>query len=223
MRQIFYAFQMYVNDNKGFLPAMPGQTCTIGSTKYPMGWWMLGSGMMDLSDGAMIPYLPPTIDSRLRIFNCPDDEAQGDFRLINGLNTLGLRNFTFSFNAYINYTANTSPHYDDYYVWSASNPKHASTNMARIRSSASKILICEEKWPNDSSCQIIGVNGGTPSAQDVPSDRHSGYGNYCFCDGHVDRATPDDVYNNCTHAAQPALNLAAGTAIGTDWWNWFKD
>lgn len=226
MRQIFASVLMYVQDNKGFLPAVPGQTCTIGSTKWPMGWWCKGTGLLDLSDGAMIPYLPPTLPSRLQIFSCPTDAVDGDDRLVGAGATysVGQRNFTYSFNAYINYDAppGVAPYYDDYYIINASNPPHG-VNMSRIRRSANKVLLVEEKWPNDSSGQLVGINGSSGSANDVPADRHNGYGNFIFCDGHAESVTPLDFYNNCTHGAVTSVNIAAGKAIGTDWWNWFQN
>jgi prepilin-type processing-associated H-X9-DG protein len=57
---------------------------------------------------------------------------------------------------------------------------------------------------------------------DVPADRHNGYGNQCFGDGHVERVTPMDVYNHCTHAANAAINVPnANVATDADWWYWF--
>lgn len=227
MRQIFASVLMYAQDNKGILPAVPGQTCTIGSTKWPMGWWCKGTGMIDLSDGTMIPYLPPTLASRLQIFSCPTDAADGDDRMVGAGTTfsIGRRNFTYSFNAYINYNANAKPApiYEDYYIISyPNNPPH-SINLSQIHRSADKVLIVEEKWPNDSSGQLIGVNGGQPSSQDVPADRHNGYGNFIFCDGHAESVTPRDFYSNCTHTANGTINVTGGKAIGTDWWNWFQN
>lgn len=224
MRQIFTCVMMYAQDNKGHLPAVPGQTCTQGSTTWPMGWWSSGTGMIDLTAGAMLDYLPPTLDSRLQMWSCPTDAADGNSRLVGAGTTfeIGQRNFTYSFNAYINYQPKPTPTYDDYYVISSSNPPH-SINLSQIHRSASKILIVEEKWPNDSSGQLIGVNGGQPSDQDVPADRHNGYGNFVFCDGHCESVTPADFYNNCTRTANATINVTAGTAVSTDWWNWFTN
>jgi prepilin-type processing-associated H-X9-DG protein len=45
------------------------------------------------------------------------------------------------------------------------------------------------------------------------------HGNYIFCDGHADRATPADFYANCTNSAG---TIPAHVAANIDWWNWFK-
>ena len=219
MRQIFTSVMMYANDNKGTLPAVPGQTCTIGSTKWPMGWWMYGTGMMNITDGAMVPYLPPTTDARLQLFNCPDDSASGPVRPIDAVGQVGNRNFTYSFNASINYSKFTNT-YEDYYA-AGTTPHHI--NLSMIHQSANKVMIVEEKWPNDSSGQIIGVNSSSPAASsnDVPSDIHNGYGNSIFCDGHADRATPTDFFNNCTIVTGGYLPVHQ--AVTGDWWNWFRD
>ena len=220
MRQIYTYVLMYVNDNKNFLPAMPGQSCTKGSTKYPMGWWSSGTGLIDLSDGAMIPYMPPSLDGRLQLFSCPDDIADGPLRQVGSGTSfiMGNRNFTYSLNAYINYSPTTKA-FDDNYVITNTNPAH-NFNFSRIRSAASKVLVCEEKWPNDSVCQFIEVDG-TPNGNDVPGTRHNGYLNLVYCDGHVDRTTPAEFYANTAHKANAAINvLANNTAPGIDWWNW---
>lgn len=226
MRQIYNSVLMYVNDNRGALPAMPGKKCTINSTPWPMAWWCYGPGMLDLTDGAMLAYLPPTLDGRLQIFSCPTDVADGDYRYVGTgvTGSIGRRNFTYSFNCYINYNVNAKPApiYDDTYLITPLNPPH-SIRLSSIRHPASKILIVEEKWPNDSCGQIIGINGAAGNNNDFPADRHGGYGNLVFCDGHVDRVTPVEFYNNCTHAANATLNVPAQIAIGTDWWNWFLD
>jgi prepilin-type processing-associated H-X9-DG protein/prepilin-type N-terminal cleavage/methylation domain-containing protein len=214
-RQIFTFVMMYVNDNRNFLPAIPAEQCTTNSTKYPMAWWMIGQGIIDLSDGAMIPYMPPTLDSRLQVFSCPDDMSSGDVRAMNSSGQVGPRNFTYSFNAEIDINSVPSGSYDNNFtIPSPPTPPHPCVNFSKIRTPADKIMICEEKWPNDTSCQIVGPlqTSGTDT-NDVPGDRHNGYANYCFCDGHSDRATPAEVMANITYSG--------GKAIGADWWHWF--
>jgi prepilin-type processing-associated H-X9-DG protein/prepilin-type N-terminal cleavage/methylation domain-containing protein len=238
MRQIYQCLMMYVNDNKNFLPTMPGRGCTMSSnTDIAVGWHMLASGMLDLSDttsagppatvaddGGMIPYLPPSRGSRLLLFNCPDDMSAGDVRVIDNVNTVGPRNFSYSFNAYFDWNFNSpNPTFDNLMVQKAGNPPHA-VRMSKIRTPANKIFVVEEKWPNDSWCAMIGAPSGyAVDDNDVPADRHTGYGNYCFGDGHVDRLTPMDLYNHCTHGAKATANLtlSANTATDYDMWYWF--
>jgi prepilin-type N-terminal cleavage/methylation domain-containing protein/prepilin-type processing-associated H-X9-DG protein len=216
IRQLYMYVMMYVQDNKNFLPAMPSEGMTIGSTTFPMAWWCSSPGMMDLSDGSMIQYMPNTLSARLQLFNCPDDTADGDTRLMNNAGQIGPRNFTYSFNAYFNWNGSG---YDTTFA-----TPHPTVNLGKVFHPASKIFVVEEKWPNDSNCELLGTGTNpAPDVNDVPSDRHSGYGNHCFGDGHVDRVTPMDFYQNTTQAGSAALNVPATTAISIDWWNWFKN
>jgi prepilin-type N-terminal cleavage/methylation domain-containing protein len=219
MRQLYMYLAMYVGENKNFLPALPALQCTTNSTPFPMGWWMSGSGMMDLSDGSMIQYMPnphntTAVDSRLQLFNCPDDIADGDARLVSSGGTIGKRNFTYSFNAFIDWNGSG---FDNNFT-----TPHPTVNMGKIFHPASKIFVVEEKWPNDSSCQLIN-NAGAIDASDVPADRHTGYGNHCFGDGHVDRLTPRDIYAHAVQTGNAALNIPATVTVDIDWWNWFKN
>ncbi|HEY2588999.1 MAG TPA: DUF1559 domain-containing protein [Tepidisphaeraceae bacterium] len=223
MRQIAMAVLMYANANKNFLPAIPGRSCFKGSTTYPVAFWMKSQGMIDLSDGALIPYLPPTLDARLQIFVCPDDKADGDYRMVNTSGTIAQRNFTYSFNDWINYIPGTKYTMDNNHVVSTATPAH-NINLSQIRNSSAKTLLCEEMFPNDAACAIIGGFGGGPSQNDNPGNRHNGYGNYIFLDGHADRATPIEFYNNCTHSASTLTTppVAANKVIGPDWFNWLS-
>jgi prepilin-type processing-associated H-X9-DG protein len=130
---------------------------------------------------------------------------------MNAAGQVGRRNFTYSFNAEIDITSVPSGGYDNNFT---SSPPHRTVNFSKIHSPANKIMICEEKWPNDTSCQIVGpLQGSGTDGNDYPGDRHSGYANYCFCDGHIDRATPAEVFANITYSGNKA--------IGADWWHWF--
>lgn len=220
MRQVGMALLMYANANKGFLPAIPGRSCQKTTTTYPVGFYMKSQGVVDLSDGSLIPYLPPTQDARLQVFSCPDDKADGDYRLVNDGSTIAPRNFTYSVNEWANYIPGTRYTFDNNHVVSAATPAH-NINVAQVHNSSSKTLVLEEMFPNDAACSIITGNFGAASANDAPCNRHNGYGNYVFIDGHADRATPTEFYNNCTHASSSTPALAANKANGPDWFNWF--
>jgi len=239
-RQIYTYLMMYVNDNKNFLPAMPGLDCTMAvKPDIAVAWHFLGSGLMDLSDansviapalpddGGMISYLPPTHDARLLLFNCPDDMSTGDVRIINTAQSVGPRNFSYSFNCYFDWNFNgsptsTSPGFDHKLVQTPTNPPHA-VRMSRIHTPANKIFVVEEKWPNDSWCALVGPPTGYGiDANDVPGNRHNGYANYCFGDGHMERLTPADLYARCRHAADTTNNIPANMNLtDADCWYWF--
>lgn len=112
---------------------------------------------------------------------------------------------------------------------------------SQVTRSANKILIFEEQQPNDALCDLFSVGTGSstnpypfgaPSVSDFPTDRHlggssylppttslassswlapQGYGSYCFCDGHVEEATPYDIY---AHTSWSGQNLP-------EWFNWY--
>ena len=215
MRQIYTYVMMYAGENKGFLPAVPALQCKFNSTPFPMGWYMNGTGSIDLTQGSMLGFFPPTLQSRLQVFNCPTDAADGDVRRLNSAGAVGPRNFSYSFNAYVDWSTPKS-RYDNTFLFDpVNNPPHPSFNASRIRHPADKVMICEEQWPNDTSCQIINANDGGKDLNDVPSDIHNGYGNYIFCDGHADRATPNEFYDHC--------NYTGHVYPGTSWWNWLKN
>ena len=214
MRQLHQIMMMYANENKNHLPAVPALQCVQGTTPYPMGWWMFGTGMMDLTEGSVLQFMPSTVPARLLLFNCPTDAADGDVRPVSNAGAVAPRNFTYSFNAYI--TWNGSGFDNNFKA-----PFHPTVNLGKIRHSAEKLMIIEEKWPNDSVCYMINPDTSL-DPNDVPADRHSGYGNHCFVDGHVDRFRPLELYAHCVQKGGTALNVPANAnANGIDWWNWF--
>jgi prepilin-type processing-associated H-X9-DG protein len=147
--------------------------------------------------------------------------STGDTRIINTAQSVGPRNFSYSFNCYFDWSFSPSGHFDENLIVSSTNPPHA-VRLSRVVTPANKIFVVEEKWPNDSWCAMIGAPTGYGiDENDVPGDRHTGYANYCFGDGHCERLTPMDVYNHCSHGADTLLNLTANTATDYDYWYWF--
>ena len=218
MRQLHQILMMYVNDNRNFLPAVPAEQCQKTLSTFPMGWWMTSTvGVLDLSDGSCIPYMASSESARLLLFNCPTDAADGDTRPMNNAGQVGPRNFTYSYNAYFQWNGSG---YDDTFT-----TFHPTVNISKIKSPAYKLMIFEEKWPNDSSCQLVdtSLTAPKPDPNDVPADRHNGYGNYVFCDGHIERLRPMDIYNNVSQTGNAALNIPPTTATGINWWHWFRN
>lgn len=214
MRQLYTYVVMYANENKTFLPAIPAEQCTTNSTKYPMAWWMQSQGLIDLRTGAMIPYLPPSLEARLQLFSCPTDASDGDVRAMNNSGQIGKRNFSYSFNAHFDWMRNNN--FDTNFPMTGTGYPHPTVRFTRIRTPADKLMIVEEKWPNDSVCWY--VNNATVSAStdsnDVPADRHSGYSNNCFCDGHVEVLTPTEIMSHINYSGHKVTT-------GPDWFHWF--
>lgn len=214
MRQIFSYTMMYVNENRNYLPAPPWDWSVIPpGTTYPLAWYCPAVGVSDFTQGSLMNYFPPGEEAREAIFNCPTDLGQG--RPVRaGSVMIVMRNFTYSFNAKLNQWNNL---YNDR---KPSSPPKPSINMSQIRHSADKILIFEEKWPNDGCCELEDVPDTQVRLDDIPTDRHNGYGNQCFADGHVERVTPSDIYAHL--AGQSGNPVPNKTTVNVDWYELFR-
>jgi prepilin-type processing-associated H-X9-DG protein/prepilin-type N-terminal cleavage/methylation domain-containing protein len=242
MRQLFMDVAMYVQDNHNRLFYASGYRDTLNNTKYAMGWYMSSAtatnSQVDYSDdpgykgqpGTFLPYLSTNnnVDPRMQLFNCPTDLADGTTRLQNSATQVGLRNYSYSFNKCINWALK----YQNYITFqNAVNPPWPATNFSRIIHPHDKILIFEEKFPNDTLCELVDYNNGylgdsKPKGlgtNEMPGDRHNGYANYCFCDGHVVALTPAEIYANVSFGPAGNNSVAAranptGKALGEDWY-----
>src|SRR2546423_12581856 len=109
MRQIYQFTAMYVSDNKGFLPAPPWIQDTAAG-RLPLAFYMVAMGKMDYDNlGTMTPYFPKSIDARKAIFNCPTDLTDGRPALLGaGAVASYDRNFSYSYNARINWNTHTN-------------------------------------------------------------------------------------------------------------------
>jgi prepilin-type processing-associated H-X9-DG protein/prepilin-type N-terminal cleavage/methylation domain-containing protein len=245
MRQLFMDTMMYVQDNKNRLFYAPGYKDTLTASRYQLGWYMSSStatnSIVEFSDvpgyqgqpGTFLPYLAANnnVDPRMQLFNCPTDLADGTTRVQNSATQVGLRNYSYSFNKCINWALQYQNYITLTTLRKSPNRPWPATNFSRIIHPQDKILIFEEKFPNDSLCELVTYNDGiwsdkkprAISTTDVPGDRHNGYANYCFGDGHVVSLTPADIYSNVNFngaAGIPAAALAnpTGKAIGNDWY-----
>lgn len=233
VRQIYMFTMMYVQDNRNQLFYVPGYNDTLTASKYELGWYMTpaSNGVDSLvvyddslgyknTPGTFWHYVSTSsVDARKAIFNCPTDAADGDVRRSNSTTTVGERNFTYSFNKCVNWALK----FQNYITLTnkLASPWPA-TNFSRIYHPANKILIFEELFPNDTLCQLLdftnnsnGQEKSPPNAGEWAGDRHNGYANYCFCDGHVEALTPGDIY---THVNCVSQYNQSGKAIDFDWY-----
>ncbi|HEY2588378.1 MAG TPA: prepilin-type N-terminal cleavage/methylation domain-containing protein [Tepidisphaeraceae bacterium] len=242
MRQLFMDVMMYVQDNKGRLFYAPGYNDTLTAARYQLGWYMstatATNSIADFANdpgyqgqpGTFLPYLSQTnsVDTRMQLFNCPTDLANGTTRLQNSATQIGTRNYSYSFNKCINWALQFQNYIT---LTNLRNPPWPATNFSRIIHPQNKIMIFEEKFPNDTLCQLVDYNNGFWSAtkpkgvnaNEMPGDRHNGYANYCFCDGHVVSITPAEIYANVNFNGTNGNTVAAianptGKAIGEDWY-----
>lgn len=147
--------------------------------------------MIDYDHGAFWRFLatqagtttghPATLE---RIFNCPTD--QDDSR-------------TFAFGYYRNFS----------YSWNGElSPEVAPhpfvRKITKIRNPGHKIVLLEERTPNDGFAFIA---DGTWSDADDPAFRHLRAANFGFADGHVERLDPVNLGFN------PINSLAAAAKI----------
>lgn len=246
LRQLFMYVSMYVQDNRGQLFYTSGDGTTTGDSYYPLCLYMNGDGTIDFSNdlmtnsaavpplgggynqpGTLLAYLGTSNDiaARKAIFNCPTDAADGDVRPTNISGGVLPRNFSYSFNKCINWDFANG----NYIPPTQDKPSPAiipALRFTRIVHPADKILLAEEKLPNDLAFQFVsGFTKSVPGAlstNDYPGDRHNGYANYCFGDGHVESLAPSDLYNHVTTTTTGSPNTnASGKAIGADWFYLF--
>lgn len=243
MRQIYADIEMYVQDSKGQLFFTAGDGTNLGNSYYPLCMYMNGNSV-DFSDdlmtnagavppqgsgynqpGTFLPYLSSHNDpiARAAIFNCPTDLADGSDRVVStgsGV-AIGQRNFSYSFNKCINWVFSSG----NYITTTNANHMWPALKMTQIVEPANKILIAEEQSPNDLAFQLVvsftkdvpnALNEPpySPNGQEIPGNRHNGYANYCFADGHVDSVTPTELLSHVNSNSLPPIQLP-------EWFNLF--
>jgi prepilin-type processing-associated H-X9-DG protein/prepilin-type N-terminal cleavage/methylation domain-containing protein len=241
MRQLYADTLMYVQDNRGmlfYLSTTAPFTPNIGGgpVYYPLALYMTANVQLDFADdpgfngqpGTLLQYLGNGSSStiaRSAVFNCPTDIANGQSGQSSIATTPWIRNFSYSFNGCLNWGPNNLT----YFLPNARTNLPA-LRMTRIASPADKILIFEEAYPDDISCWLTTpayalklTAPGPLNVTEIPGDRHSGYANYCFFDGHVEAEQPSDIYAhlNFVPGAYPTPTNPTGQANGPDWFHLF--
>ena len=206
MRQIYTAFLMHCQDNKGKLPRpylvgqcafdspATAQNPTIFAQVCAWAQYQPGAaGYCDMRDGAsaLTRYIPGQA-ARENLLMCPGDTGEAAYGHATDPNLP--RNVSYSLN---NRILREEP-----------NGPALCIVLGTVKSASDRILIYEELAPNDSWC-IMGPIG---NFHDTPSARHginlrgnarldplsrdynyAGRGNHCFFDGHVESLAPHQL------------------------------
>jgi len=179
-RQILMASIMYTNENKQLLiqPPRIGQASPGGSAEErSLAYYCPKPGFIDYDHGVFWRFLAAASGANNahsatleRIFNCPTDQADSkSFAFAQP------RNFSYSWNGEL------SPEVKPYPFVRRYN---------QIRNPSHKIMLVEERTPNDGFAFIA---DHTWSDADDPGFRHGGASNFGFADGHVERLFPVDL------------------------------
>ena len=184
-RQIYHAMLMYAQDNRGTLP-IPGW---FGEPAFPfLVIQQLDSGVYDYNNGVIWPYIPGGADRRQQLFLCPSDGPDRPLALSPANpqpDPTRQRNFSYNFNQYLAGNQ-TGP-----LVLTPQGTFHGWTGirLSQIIHSSNKLLVTEAQYPRDTFEDIAGGNGNTTMIVFLTT-RHSGAGNQCFADGHVELFPP---------------------------------
>jgi len=191
-RQIVMALIMYTNENKQLLivPPRVGQDFNgqqSSAEGRSLAYYCPQAGFIDFDHGAFWKYIAQantssagTHSSALpRIFLCPGDDSAQD------------RNFSYSWNGELSPEVTVKVR-----------------RYTQIRNPAHKILVMEERTPNDGFAFIA---DGTWSPSDDPAYRHARGANFGFADGHVERLFPSDlgftnVFSDSVNANETIIN-----------------
>ena len=175
MRQIAFAALAYVNEDKrGTLP-MPYYGLGTQFPHQPYeAIFMEGLGQMNFSLGTLWPYLAGGPEAHRRVFNCPWDP---DPRPLLNASPVAYQNFSFCFNIYLSYGETTD----------------RGVRLSRVRHPERKIFVAEPTRCGAPTTDFTGILGTPSGGVLVPllSNRHSGFANEAFGDGHVELVDPN--------------------------------
>jgi len=220
LKQLYLACTMFAAEHKDHLPRLSligadpanGTDPKIDEITLAANDIFNGSASyarVSLKVGALWRYIAGQ-DTRAKLMLCPSDNGEISR---NGVAVSGdTRNFSYSWNAYINVPEDQSR--------TAGGPRLLGIQLGRVRNSADKVMICEELAPNDIWWDLYSnLDGVSPglNGDDWPSGRHAGQryigagrqpdmnspeyvryldvgrGNHCFFDGHVSVLSPKQL------------------------------
>ena len=180
MRQLYYATVSYCAENKDRLPKAAALQTPEGDANYMYSFVVPQTGVASFKQGSIYKFISPSIDIRARVMKCPGDNEE--------LPRLGSRvdiqrNFSYSYNIQVNYT--------NFGRTTNITAKSPTLKLGQILHPANKILIFEERAPNDGECYIL-----YNDLDDIASERHGHMGNHMFADGHIERLPAKVLYNS---------------------------
>ena len=190
-RQIYHAMVMYAQDNRGTLP-IPGW---FGEPAFPfLAIQQLDPGVYDYSHGVIWPYIPGGPERRQQLFLCPSDGPDRPL-VLNETNPQPdpsrQRNFSYNLNEYLEGSQNGPP----VLTPQGTFPSWTGMRLSQVIHPSNKLLLVEPEHPRDGFDMIVAGNatGGSPPILVLLTTRHSGAGNQCFADGHVELFPPSLV------------------------------
>jgi len=238
MRQLYLACTMFAAEHKDHLPRLsligsdPANDpdpkideITLAANDIYQG--SPSYARISVTVGALWRYIPGK-ETRAKLMFCPSDNGEISR---NGIAQSGdVRNFSYSWNAYINVPKDKSR---------GGTERLLGIQLGRVRNSGDKVMICEELAPNDLWWDLYAnLDGKSPdlNGDDWPTGRHAGQkyigagrqpdlnspeyvrylnvgrGNHCFFDGHVSVLSPQQLM---TTPSGPAYFHIPSSANGT--------
>ena len=197
MKQIVTAMLMYVNENKGLLPASSGRPHAW------LHWEQPATATRSLDTSALAPYVGTPVSGE--VFRCPSDDVDTRASIYGGQ-----YKYSYTMNFHISNTLSAAQiHPMERHLFAAG------LKITRVRNPSEKIVFAEEDFAtlNDGTWAPIGI-GMTGFGFDWLASVHEKYkkpptgetvteagispgtdpalearGNAAFCDGHVDFVT----------------------------------
>ena len=205
-REIYHAMVMYCQDNRGVLP-IPG---AFGNPVFPfLMIQQLDFGMCDYNRGTLWPYLPGGPLRRQELFLCPSDGPDRPLVMVATnpqADPTRQRNFSYGFNKYLVGSRSSALVLTDRGML----PGWSGMKLSTILHSDHKLLVLEDQYPRDSyeEAAVGNATGASPSIIVLLSTRHSGAGNQCFADGHVELFPPSLISDQATYKHYVVLDPA---------------
>ena len=176
MRQVYLAASMYADAHRGVLPIpsfFPGDAVSQKAVAIQLS----AAGTYDYTKGTLWPFLGGSPQTRQRVFLCPSDgpDRSAGNREEN-INFGHPRNYSYNFNIWMRGILGSRLAMPAF----SGSKNGMGLRVTRIRQPAQKILVAEEREPDD------GCFDGCWKL----ANRHQRRGNQCFADGHVESFDP---------------------------------